>query len=170
MDINDYLEKHHGLEAVLSTAVTKTLLTRPDAPLQFLADTLQEAATAEDRRKEAAEIAALDDFRELKELEGGCNIELTEHRAISLDQLEVVTAQIGRRCVSEGWTGDFFPPQVPTKETRRLTPAMVRLYDADKYVIRPATVARQCSFVEMVACKPQRPDYFVSHWCAGVAR
>ena len=147
--------------------MSKTFRARPDDPLQFLADKLAEAANAEDRRKEATEIAAQDDFPELTVLGGGCTIELTEHRAISLDQLGAVTAQIERRCLPEGWTGDFYPPQVIAKETRKLAPTKVRLYDADKYIIRPATVARQCSFVELVALTPQSPDYFVSHWCAG---
>ena len=36
--------------------------------------------------------------------------------------------------------------------------------DVDTYIIRPATVRRQCSFMELVASALQLPDYFVSHW------
>ena len=42
--------------------------------------------------------------------------------------------------------------------------AQLTLYDADKFVIRPFTVRRQCAFVEMVARGAQSPRWFVSHW------
>ena len=38
------------------------------------------------------------------------------------------------------------------------------LYDADKYIIRPFTVAGKRAFVEMVARAAQLPKWFVSHW------
>ena len=34
----------------------------------------------------------------------------------------------------------------------------------DRYVIKPATAERQCSYVELVASGPQVPAWFVSHW------
>ncbi len=43
------------------------------------------------------------------------------------------------------------------------------LYDMDNLVIRPATEARQCSMVELMAPGEQAPDYFVSHtWAEAV--
>ena len=40
----------------------------------------------------------------------------------------------------------------------------VTLQDCLFYVIHPATEARQCSYVEVVARGPQRPRRYVSHW------
>ena len=100
-----------------------------------------------------------------------CNIEKTEERAITLQQLEAtVWTQIERRCAAEEWEGSRPGPTgtdgKPTWTSVRLKPATVCLYDVDKYIIRPATVNRQCSFVELVALIAQPPIYFVSHWCA----
>ena len=117
---------------------------------------------AELMQRAAEEIARGADFRELAG--PGCKIPKTEERAITLKQLHAVAANIKRRCEAEGWKGDFYPPQVAAKETRALTAEMVRLYDADKYVIRPATVAALCSLVELLAAGPQPPLWFVSHW------
>ena len=66
-------------------------------------------------------------------------------------------AHIERRCQAERWENDY-------NKGVALTPEKVALYDADKYVIRPFTVARKCAFVEMVAVGPQPPLWFVSHW------
>ena len=91
-----------------------------------------------------------------------------------------------------GWVGDKLGVQVwgvsrpgeggQWREVELTDPAEVNLYDLDKWVIRchcqpaqhltshgmhvprPATEARQCSLVEVLASGPQSPDYFVSHW------
>jgi hypothetical protein len=135
-----------------------------------------DGAAAGDKEREAHErlveweaIAARADFRELVSVAIkarpifkrmfvrtlGCAIEKTEERAISLAQLRAVRATIERRCEAEGWA---------TWQGQPLVPGAVALYDADKYLIRPATVARKCAFVELVAARPQPPDWFVSHW------
>ena len=121
-----------------------------------------DGAAAGDKEREAHErlveweaIAARADFRELVPFGRGCAIEKTEERAISLAQLRAVRATIERRCEAEGWA---------TWQGQPLVPGAVALYDADKYLIRPATVARKCAFVELVAARPQPPDWFVSHW------
>ena len=43
----------------------------------------------------------------------------------------------------------------------------VNLYDVNKYIIKPETKEKQCSYVELVAPKDTRaqtPKWFVSHW------
>lgn len=40
--------------------------------------------------------------------------------------------------------------------------AQVNLYTLCDYCIKPATKARQCSLVELMASCEQEPDYFVS--------
>ena len=72
-----------------------------------------------------------------------------------LYQLRHFFAHIERRCVVEKWTN---------VKGELLTPETVTLYDATRYVIKPATAARRCSFVELVARGPQKPIWFVSHW------
>jgi len=107
------------------------------------------------RSVEARAIASRADFFEVSALGTGCRIKLTEERAITLKQLRAVLAQIDRRCAVEEWSGF-------TGDT--LKPEEVNLYDVNKYVILPATVEKQCSFVELFASSPQKPRFFVSHW------
>ena len=85
----------------------------------------------------------------------GCTIAKTELRAITLMQLHDVYAHIERRCEAEGWCNH---------KGKLLRPEEVTLYDATRYVIKPATAHRRCSYVELVASGPQRPAWFVSHW------
>ena len=85
----------------------------------------------------------------------GCSIPETEYRAINLPQLQDVGKHIERRCPKEGWV-NF--------ESAALSAKSVTLYDAARYVIKPATYARQCAFVELVAEDAQRPKWFTSHW------
>ena len=74
-------------------------------------------------------------------LGGGCEIQPTEHRGISLVQLRAVLAHIGRRCAAERWS-DW--------QGTLLAAEKVTLYDCTQYVILPFTVQRRCAFVEMV--------------------
>ena len=89
---------------------------------------------------------------------GGCSIEKTEERGVSITQLELLWKHIERRCVH--WVSN-------TGE--QLSANEINLYDVAKYVVIPATKPTEtkpkgCSFVEMVALGPQRPRWFVSHW------
>ena len=115
---------------------------------------------------EALALAATDLSREFRAL-GGYAIKLTEERAISLVQLEAVWANIERRCKKEKWKGGrpngTDAEGKPQWMTVALKPENVNLYDADTYVIRPLTVERRCSLVEVLAAGPQPPDWFVSH-------
>jgi hypothetical protein len=85
-------------------------------------------------------------------------ISKTEERAITLRQLRAVCAHIQRRCVAERWTN---------REGNLLKPEEVDLYTTTRYVIKPATLKRKCSYVELVASGPQKPKWFVSHWWGG---
>ena len=91
-------------------------------------------------------------------------------------------------CAKEGWVGarqftaenaglpwveEGAPAVLSTKETPvwhkvKLTPKLVNLYDCNSYIIKPATVPKQCSYVELIGEKAalQMPKWFVSHWCA----
>ena len=91
----------------------------------------------------------------------GCVINTAEERGITLRQMRDIYATVQLRCVIEGWVGfpngQQGPPQL-------LTPEAVTLYDMDRYLIKPATLQRKCSMVELLAVAPQPPSWFVSHW------
>lgn len=95
-------------------------------------------------------------FADLRiEAEAGCVIREPELRAIQLRQLAGLRRHIVRRCHDERWRNHM---------REALSPGGVTLYDAARYVIRPATFARRCSYVELVAIRAQRPKYLVAHW------
>lgn len=86
----------------------------------------------------------------------GCSIPNAEHCAISIKQLEkFVMEEIESRCSSEKWTN---------REKELLTPDTVCLYDVNIHIIKKYTEERKCSFVELFADGPQKPQWFVSHW------
>ena len=58
---------------------------------------------------------------------------------------------------------EAYPLPLPVVQNL-LKPEEVTLYDATRYVIKPATAGRKCSYVELVASGRQRPRWFVSHW------
>ena len=94
-------------------------------------------------------------FDDLHHGRPGCSIPETELRAINVPQLCDVRTHIERRCTKEGWV-NF--------QSATLSAKTVTLYDAARYVIKPATYARQCAFVELVAEGEQLPKWFCSHW------
>ena len=99
---------------------------------------------------------AAEDFADLHgDQRGGCTIAETAKRAITGAQLQRVCSHISRRCKPEGWAD---------KSGKQRTPGTVTLYDAARFVIKPATYAAQCSLVELIAFGEQVPLYFVSHW------
>ena len=105
--------------------------------------------------EEAQQIASKADFSELKGIGYGCEIAAAEERGMNLQQLRGLSGQIDRRCIAEGWT---------TVAGDRLTPETVTMHDAVRYVIKPATATRLCSYVEVFAPAPQPPEWVVSHW------
>ena len=159
-----YLEEHQQtIEQAMGHAVSAAVAARAADPVRFVSEQLKAQADAE------GIVRAADDIDlEFRALDGGCKIELTEERAISLVQLEAVWANIERRCEKEKWEGgrpDGTDAEGKVKwKTVALTPESVNLYDADKYLIKPVTVARRCSLVEVLAAGPQPPDWFVSHF------
>ena len=93
----------------------------------------------------------------------GCTIDDTAKRGITLEQLRGVADEIMRRCIAEGWNGEFELPD-GTRETRTLTPSTTNLYHLAANFIKPMTASRRCSYVEIVAHTAQIPTWFVSHW------
>jgi hypothetical protein len=90
---------------------------------------------------------------------GGCTIPETALRAITLPQLRELFARASEQCVSEAWTSTD-----PRNAGMALTPDAITLYDMVKLFVLPATKSRRCSYVELIASGPQKPDWFVSHW------
>lgn len=102
-----------------------------------------------------------DDFSDLTSA-GGFDIPLTEERAISLAQLDLLVAHTRRRLKCRPWSVDR--PAADGKWTKYSLTRIseVSLYDLNSNVILPVTSKRQCSMVELLATTVQSPDYFVS--------
>ena len=97
---------------------------------------------------------------------------------MTLSQMRRVGEHIRRRCAAERWTG-WRPSTEATRDVSWvagcvpapgkwgevwLAPAMVNLYDLDDYMIRPATAAHRCSWVDLLTDDEQPPTFFCSHW------
>ena len=96
-------------------------------------------------------------FKDLHEDQPGCVIPKTELRAATVLQLQKVAKHIERRCEAEGWADSL-------NTSIKLTAKAVNLYAVDRYVIKPATEARKCAYIELVALHAQPPKWFCSHW------
>ncbi len=81
----------------------------------------------------------------------------TAERGISVRQLRAVFEHVQEHCVADRWTN---------VRGELIAANHVTLYDLVRYVIKPSTVSRRCSYVELVATEAaaQRPRWFVSHW------
>ena len=97
----------------------------------------------------------------------GCTIQDQTMRGIQLQQLRSLIVHLKRRCKSEGWvTTDEEVNAELGLETGASTPLewdRCSMYDVLAYVVKPATRARRCSFVELVAKDAQRPEWYVVH-------
>ena len=87
----------------------------------------------------------------------GCAIPKTEERAITLAQLRKLRDQIEQRCVTEGWRA-WDPKKKRPKKRPLFRPKEVSLYVVCEKVIKPATEAKQCSFVEVPTASPVARD------------
>jgi hypothetical protein len=150
------------------------------------------------KEREAWKIASLVTWGNLLPESGGIEISDTALRAISLEQLHQIIMHVTSRIEGgEQWTVARYPhgeyaehqitkvDEVITETTHMMMAELVsqvNLYDADKYLIRPATVDSRRSFVEacclclawaflsrlwmqIMAAALQSPDFFCSHWC-----
>ncbi|CAE7390833.1 unnamed protein product [Symbiodinium natans] len=88
----------------------------------------------------------------------GCSIPDAEDRAITVQQLQELVKHIEAQIKKEVWVapGAVKPVKLKAKS--------VNLYDVVARLVKPATEARRCSYVELVAVGPQRTRWFVSHW------
>ena len=189
----DELQKHmlkRGLDDEQVVALFTALDENSDGVLnrEELAAGLRRARSGEPTLKQLmAAVAPPDgvDFSDLAIAPGGCfRIEDTARRAISLEQLECIVRHVATRMGCE-----LEVPRNRTNATWRQTRddgerwlgsrrrerrfvsvgvsfAEVDLYDCNKYVIGPATAAKLCSMVELMASEEQPPDYFCSHFWA----
>jgi len=87
-----------------------------------------------------------------------CVIASVAMRGITLGQLHKLMLHIRKRCDIEQWTSRNL------QDPKLLQPSTINLYDLAHYVIRPVTRMSKSSYVELVAFRSQKPDFFVSHW------
>ena len=103
------------------------------------------------------------DFDDLK-INGGCTINDTALRAISLNQLEMIQTHAARRLEQAPWKVTKYIQGAWTDDYMLSKLEEVTLYDLNQQVVLLSTVERQCSMVELLAIQSQQPDFFVSHW------
>jgi hypothetical protein len=131
------------------------------------------------KEREAWEIVSRVTWGNLLPESGGIEISDTALRAISLEQLHQIVMHVTSRIEGgEQWIVGRFPhgqyvehqitkvDEVITETTHMMIAELVsqvNLYDADKYLIRPATVDSRRSFVE--ACCSCLAWAFLSHLC-----
>lgn len=92
-------------------------------------------------------------FQHLMAKRGGCLIPETEHRAITLHQLQQIVEHMRDSISSKPWEY--------TKRGRTYyvdDPSRATLYDVKAMIIVPATEGRKCSMVELMAVGPQLPE------------
>ena len=131
-------------------------------PLPAPAEDSEEQAKAK-RLEELRAQASIIDFDDLKS-SGGCTIDDTALRAISLDQLEMIQTHAARRLEQAPWKVTKYIQGAWTDDYMLSKLEEVTLYDLNQQVVLLSTVERQCSMVELLAIQSQQPDFFVSHW------
>ena len=92
----------------------------------------------------------------------GSLMHLTEHRGITLVQLNDIVEKLRSLADTEGVIPGWFD-----RNEKKCKVTTVNLYDVVKYLVEPATRQKQCSYVELVApagTRAQTPKWFVSHW------
>lgn len=87
---------------------------------------------------------------------GGCTIEKTEERGITIEQLGNLLAFFEEHICGV----DSFR----NRQGEQLAWNTADLYDIVEHLVRPMTQQRGRSYVEAVASGPQVPRWFVSHW------
>ena len=147
----------HGLSAEMANEIIKDLDTNEDGDI----DKSEWESQFYKSRLVTVPIPEGEDFVDLHHKQPGCKIAQVEMRGITVAQLSDVVYHIKKRCGKEHWRNFDEKP---------IEYGMVSLYDASRYVIRPATYVRSCSYVELVAQNAQKPRWFVSHCKCSKAR
>lgn len=88
-------------------------------------------------------------------------IDAAEHRGVTLSQLEAVLEYARRNC---GVWHDTAPADKSRTSGQLLDMSFLNLYHVNEWMIRPATKAHSCAFVELLTAAKQTPHWFISHW------
>lgn len=84
-----------------------------------------------------------------------------EDRAITLPQLKKVFSWTRDHC--HRWR-DADPPELSRTSRMHLTMDFMNTYHLNHWLIKPATMESDCSFVEMLTSQKQPAEWFVIHW------
>lgn len=85
-------------------------------------------------------------------------IERTDHRGITLRQLEQVVAY------AEEYCSRWHDPTPGKQFSGNLTIETMNHYHTNAWIVRPATEPKKCAFVELLSGQPQIPNWFLCHW------
>ena len=164
-DANGVIDREEWRKGVATLPQTLlSALTDPVAPptgeefADLACPTNVERAPSYARVRGSASMVTIDERVAIGKSAKGCTIAEPTQRAMRLPQLRSMLAHIARRVTAERWIGTT---------NNVLDMKGVTLFDVLCYVIKPATRARKCSFVELVADGPQPPMFFASHWWGG---
>ena len=95
----------------------------------------------------------------------GSAISDAAERAISLEQLDACLRHVERRFTAgEAWMVKRAGSKVSFADTEISSAARANMHDLNAYVLKPMTMRRKCSYVEMVAREAQPPDFFAAHF------
>ena len=94
-----------------------------------------------------------------------------EYRGILLEQMNALFRdEVESRADANGYLPAWFETRYRNwedgswREQKLCHKDTLSLYDLMFWCIKPKCKEKQCSYVELVAKKPQRPAWFVSHW------
>jgi len=88
-------------------------------------------------------------------------IDHREDRAITLPQLKMVMKWTKDHC--HRWR-DADPPELSKTSRMHLTMDFMNTYHLNHWLIKPATLEKDCSIVEMLTATKQPAQWFVIHW------
>jgi hypothetical protein len=88
-------------------------------------------------------------------------IDHREDRAITLEQLKMVLSWAKEHC--HRWR-DADPPELSKTSRMHLNMDFMNTYHLNHWLIKPATLEKDCSLVELLTNQKQPADWFVIHW------
>jgi hypothetical protein len=108
---------------------------------------------------DAQDATHLEQIREFIPFQG--YIDHREDRAITMPQLKMIMKWTKEHC--HRWR-DADPPELSKTSRMHLTMDFMNTYHLNHWLIKPATLEKDCSFVEMLTSQKQPAEWFVIHW------
>ena len=99
------------------------------------------------------------------------SLDRVEYRAITLEQMNTLfREEVESRADADGFLPGWYETRYLNRddgtwrERKLCHKDRINLYDLTHWCIKPKCAEKKCSYVQLVAEKPQKPTWFVSHW------